>query len=107
MQVAVLGPLTVRLDDHDVTPCGQRVRDVFVVLLQRRGRPVTAEVLLDLVWGDDAGGLTAAVVHTVIARLRRHLGPASVVLREGGYLLDPGAATDEDVFLELIAAARR
>ena len=107
MQVGVLGPLLIRVDDRDVTPRGQRPRDVFVVLLQRRGRPVPAEVVLDLVWGEAAAGLDVSAVHTVVARLRRQLGPSAITSRDGGYLIDRGVSTDEDDFTELVAAARR
>jgi DNA-binding SARP family transcriptional activator/predicted ATPase len=107
VQVGVLGPLTVRVGDRDGTPRGQRSRDVFVVLLLRRGRPVPAEVVLDLVWGREASGLDVSVVHTVVARLRRQLGPAAIVSRDGGYLFAPGASTDEDAFTELVGAARQ
>ena len=107
MQVGVLGPLTVRVDDRDVTPRGQRPRDVLVVLLQRRGRSVPAEVVLDLVWGDAAAGFGVSAVHTVIARLRKQLGPVTITSHDGGYLIDRGTSTDEDEFTELVAVARR
>ncbi len=106
MQVGVLGPLTVRVGDRDVTPRGGRLRDVFVVLLQRRGRPVPAEVILDLVWADEAAGLDISVVHTVVARLRRLLGSAAISSRDGGYRIDVGATTDEDAFTQLVWSAR-
>ena len=98
MQVGVLGPLTVRVGDRDVTPRGGRLRDVFVVLLQRRGRPVPAEVVLDLVWADDAAGLDMSVVHTVVARLRRLLGRPRSPPETAAIVIDVGATTDEDEF---------
>jgi predicted ATPase/DNA-binding SARP family transcriptional activator len=106
MQVGVLGPLLVRVDSRDLTPRGQRLRDVLVVLLQHRGRPVPADVLLDLVWGEAAVGLDGSAVHTVIARLRRQLGPNAISSDGIGYLLDRGVGTDEDDFASLVAAAR-
>ncbi|MET0863460.1 MAG: BTAD domain-containing putative transcriptional regulator, partial [Nakamurella sp.] len=82
------------------------MRDVLVVLLQRRGRPVPAELVLDLVWGEAAGGLTVAAVHTVVARLRRQLGTAAISSSGFGYLVDRGVATDEDTFTDLLVVAR-
>ena len=105
MQYGVLGPLQVFRDGRDVTPRGQRTRDVLAVLLLRRGQAVDPLVLLDLVWGDEAVGLDAAVVHTVIARLRRTLGPDAIETSASGYRL--GAVfVDEEAFAALVAPAR-
>lgn len=107
MQVGVLGPLLVQTQGRDVTPRGQRLRDVFVVLLQRRGRPVPAQTLLQLVWGDAAVSLTTAVVHTTVARLRRGIGPDAIGSNDLGYLIPAAVTTDEDAFASSIALARR
>src|SRR6478752_6721337 len=106
MHVGVLGPLTVRRDGPDVALRGQRLRDLFAVLLQRRGRPVPAEVLLDLVWTLPSGTLTVAAVHTVVARLRRQLGADSITSQDAGYLIDARVSTDEDTFVDLVGQAR-
>ena len=106
MHVGVLGPLFVRVDGRDVTPRGQRLRDLLVVLLQRRGRPVPAEQLLDLVWGEQAAELDVSAVHTVVARLRRQLGPGTITSHGGGYLIDGDTTTDEETFSELVSRGR-
>ena len=106
MRVAVLGPLLVRVQDRDVTPNGQRLRDAFVVLLQRRGRPVPAEVLLSLLWGDRAGDPGVSAVHSTVARLRKRLGQVAIVSRDFGYLVDASVTTDEDQFGDLLTRAR-
>jgi two-component SAPR family response regulator len=106
MHVGVLGPLLVRMNGHDVTPRGQRLRNVFVALLQRRGRPVPAEVLLDLVWDGHAAGLSATAVHTAVARLRRQLGPGAITSDDLGYRIGSGVATDEEGFVQLVGQAR-
>jgi predicted ATPase/DNA-binding SARP family transcriptional activator len=106
MQVRVLGPITVGCAGDLRQPRGARPRDVLAVLLSRRGRPLPAEVILDLVWGDEAQGLTAAAVHTVVARLRRHLGEWLVETNHVGYLIPAGVTTDADRFTELATAAQ-
>ncbi len=63
-----------------------------------------AEVLLELVWGDDARRLTATTVHTVVARLRRHLGGDLVRTTDAGYLVPHDVATDADTFAGLVAS---
>ncbi len=105
MQYGVLGPLQVFRNGRDVTPRGQRTRDVLAVLLLRRGQAVDPLVLLDLVWGDEAAGLDAAVVHTVIARLRRTLGPDAIETSASGYRLG-AASVDEEAYAALVARAR-
>ena len=49
---------------------GQRGRDVLALLLTRRGRPLSPELILDAVWENDAVRLDASVVHTVISPRR-------------------------------------
>ncbi len=105
MEFGVLGPVLVTGEDGDRTPRGQRARDLLAVLLLRRDRAVTPEVLLDLVWGEEAAGLDVSVVHTQMARLRRAIGAGSIATTSTGYLLeDP--LTDADRFLRLVGQAR-
>ena len=99
MRVGVLGPLVVGEGDVTTSPRGQRPRDLLAALLQRRGRPVAPEALLDQVWGDAAVGLTPAVVHTVVARLRRQLGAGLIDTHDAGYLVAVTTRTDEDEFV--------
>lgn len=106
MQVRVLGPIRVGGAGDLREPRGARPRDVLAVLLSRRGRPLPAEVLLDLVWGDEAPGLTAATVHTVVARLRRQLGDGLVETNHVGYLIPSAISTDADRLTELATAAQ-
>lgn len=105
MEFGVLGPVVVTDEDGDRTPRGQRARDLLSVLLLRRDRAVPPDVLLDLVWGDEASGLDVSVVHTQMARLRRAIGSDAIATTSTGYLLeDP--ATDADRFLRLVGQAR-
>lgn len=80
---------------------------MLAVLVQRRGRSVPPEVLLDLVWGDAALGLNPTAVHTVVARLRRQLSAPDLV-RTGreGYLLPLEVDVDAVDHEHLIRSAR-
>ncbi|MBM7517739.1 BTAD domain-containing putative transcriptional regulator [Nocardioides nitrophenolicus] len=106
MEYGVLGELTAAAAGVDHTPRGQRSRDLLAVLLLRPGRAVGPEVLLDLVWGEEATRLDVSVVHTQVARLRRALGADQVVTTPTGYRLT-GCRTDADRFLDLVGEARR
>ena len=102
MQVRVLGP--VRVGDRIETaaaPRGERPRDVLALLVARRGRPVPAEVVLDLVWGDAATALTPAAVHTVVARLRRQFGDGLVRTTDAGYVVPVDVGLDAERFTAL------
>ncbi|MBI4944241.1 MAG: AAA family ATPase, partial [Actinobacteria bacterium] len=105
MRIAVLGELRVLDGDRDVTPSGRRSKDLLAALLLRRGQGVEPAVLLDQVWGPEAAGLSVAVVHTQVARLRRTLGAGTVLRTDTGYRL--GAVDlDSDRFTELVSRAR-
>lgn len=106
VRYGVLGDLSVSAGDADRTPRGQRSRDLLAALLLRPDRTVAADVLLDLVWGDDAPSLDSSVVHTQVARLRRAVGSDQVLTAPAGYRL---VAPDTDAlhFHALVADARR
>lgn len=106
MEYGVLGQLRVGTPERDLTPPGQRARDLLAVLLLRRDQSVDPAVLLDLVWGDEALPLDTSVVHTVVARLRRLLGSDEIETTGRGYRLCP-ASTDEAAFADLVAEAQR
>ncbi|MCH8629363.1 AAA family ATPase [Arsenicicoccus piscis] len=101
----MLGPLLLTVDGSDVTPHGQRPRDVLAVLLLHRRHGLSAEALLDAVWARDASptsALSVAPVHTVVARLRRTLGSGVIERSHGAYRLTPDLVTDVDAFTALV-----
>ena len=104
MDFRVLGTLSA--GDARANPRGQRARDVLALLVIRRGRPVSPEVILDTVWEEEATRLDTSVVHTVIARLRRSLGADSITRQDAGYQLATGAQVDADEFTRLVTSAR-
>ncbi|MET3962116.1 DNA-binding SARP family transcriptional activator [Marmoricola sp. OAE513] len=106
MEYGVLGALRVTDGTAVLTPRGQRPRDLLAMLLLRHPNAVDASVLLEGVWGDDAAELAPAVVHTVVARLRRSLGEDQVETSEVGYRLRPGTAVDAVAFADLVRSAR-
>jgi DNA-binding SARP family transcriptional activator len=87
----VLGPLEV----HDASgplplPAGHP-RRVLAVLLLDAGRPVSAEVLIDRLWGTDAPATARAALQVHVSKLRRHLGGGGAIrTTSAGYVLDVG-----------------
>lgn len=99
----VLGQVRFGKDAGPVA--GQRPRDVLALLLTRRPRPLAPDVILEAVWGKGAPGLDASVVHTVIARLRRTLGPSAIQRSDLGYHIPEHARVDADEFARLVTRA--
>ncbi|MDL4774554.1 BTAD domain-containing putative transcriptional regulator [Actinomadura xylanilytica] len=110
MQFGILGPVEARGDDGtSIAVGGPRVRALLALLLLDAGRTVTAERLIDGLYGDDPPSGAANALQSQVSRLRRGLGPAGLVEgRPAGYRLnvDPG---DVDVhrFERLARAGRR
>ena len=100
MEIRLLGPLEIRDNSGAptlVTSAKQRV--VFAALALQPGQVVSAESLVDCLWGDCPPATARETVHSHVTRLRKNL-PATestrIVTRAPGYLLDVRA---EDVDL--------
>ena len=73
MDYRILGPLEVSDGDRPVVVGGEKQRALLAVLLLHAGEVVSADRLIDDLWGErsPAGGLNALQVH--ISRLRKAL----------------------------------
>ncbi|MFC9687004.1 BTAD domain-containing putative transcriptional regulator [Kribbella sp. NPDC056951] len=82
-----------------------RQRSVLAVLLLGAGRPVTADQLVDRVWGDSAPQRARETLYAYLSRLRTVLD-AELVRQSGGYVLqvDPDQV-DVHRFRRLVVAA--
>ncbi|WP_411081097.1 AfsR/SARP family transcriptional regulator [Streptomyces sp. cmx-18-6] len=115
MRFGVLGPLAVwKADGTPVTVPGPRTRALLAALLSHEGRPVSADRLVDELWGEaELPGNPAAALQTRIWQLRKALDDAEaggrelLTLRDDGYVLrtEP-ESVDLDRFLVLAARAR-
>jgi DNA-binding SARP family transcriptional activator len=56
MEFRVLGPLQVLQEGQTVRIPGPRERALLAALLLRPGEVISADRLIDLLWGDDAPG---------------------------------------------------
>jgi DNA-binding SARP family transcriptional activator len=109
MRFGLLGPLEVL--DTAGTPVdvgGRQPRTLLAVLLAAGGRSVTADAIVDAIWGEDPPPSATGTLHSYVSRLRRHLGPdAPLVLDDAGYHLDIEAAlVDHQQFQSLADAGR-
>ena len=109
MRFCVLGALAVEGVDGTPIEIGARKRRALLAaLLLEGGRPVSAERLIDLLWGDEPPPAAVESLHAHVSRLRRDLGNGAVQTTSAGYLLDatPGSI-DYRVFEDQVQAGRR
>jgi predicted ATPase/DNA-binding SARP family transcriptional activator len=111
MEFGILGPLEVRDGPDLVRVPGAKERALLADLLVHAGRVVSADRLVEDLWGDDPPGNPANALQGRVSALRRALGTAGaglVVTRPPGYVLeaDPGQV-DAARFERLVAEAGR
>ena len=101
MKFRLLGPLEVRVGDDWKGIGAPKWRSVLAALLINAGQIVSAETLINEVWGDAPPAKAVNLISIYVLRLRRLLGdPDSslLVTRAPGYQLRV-AATDTDALL--------
>jgi DNA-binding SARP family transcriptional activator len=87
MEFRILGPLEVVQDDQPVRLDRQRLRALLAYLLLHANEAVSADTLIDQVWGPEAPKTASASLQNYISRLRKALGPELLLSRPPGYLL--------------------
>ncbi|MDQ8704529.1 BTAD domain-containing putative transcriptional regulator [Streptomyces sp. LHD-70] len=113
MRFGVLGPLAVWRADGDLATVPEaKVRALLADLLVTPGQVVSADRLVDDLWGETPPSRPAAALQTLVSRLRKALAAAGedglVVHRPPGYQLRVADdAMDAERFLELADRARR
>ena len=108
MEVRLFGELEAVQDGIAVPVRGTKQRALLALLALHRGEPVSADRLIDVLWGDGQAANPANALQAQIGQLRRVLGPAAIVTTEAGYALTIGSG-DVDVirFEQLVAKGRR
>ncbi|WP_167336140.1 AfsR/SARP family transcriptional regulator [Amycolatopsis alba] len=109
MEFRVLGEFEAVTDGRQVDLGHARQRCVLAVLLLDADRTVTADRLIDRVWGSHPPLRARNSLHSYLYRLRRALEPTDVgiVRQPGGFLLELNSATvDLHRFRVLVDQAR-
>jgi predicted ATPase/DNA-binding SARP family transcriptional activator len=89
VDVRLLGPLQVFDDAGEaVTVSGAKPRALLAELALRPGRVVSADRLVEDLWGDEAPATAANSLQQLVSKLRRVLPEGMVVTRPPGYVLD-------------------
>ena len=94
MRIGLLGPLDVADDaGRPVEVGGARLRTLLILLTLEAGRVVSAERLVDGVWGDDPPSGAPNALQSLISRLRRTVPGLVVESHTAGYRLVLGRRT--------------
>ena len=108
MEVKLFGDFVVTRNGEPIAVRGDKQRALLALLALNRGAPVSADRLIDQLWGDRQPAKPANALQAQIGQLRRTLGSSSIVTSEAGYSLAVGPE-DIDIlrFEQLVAKGRR
>jgi WD40 repeat protein/DNA-binding SARP family transcriptional activator len=108
MHFQILGPLEVERSGDRVGLGGPKQRLVLALLLIKANQVVSAERLIDEIWGEDPPDAARPSLQSYVSHLRKALGPDRLEGRTPGYVL---YARDDEVdarrFEALATDARR
>lgn len=111
LDVRLLGPFAVSLDQRDVTPSSAKQRQILAILALNPGCLVTASALAEELWGRRPPRSASGALQTHVTHLRdRIVGDfaRTRIIRtgNGGYLLDETCRTDAAEFRGLVLEGR-
>lgn len=107
MRIGVLGPLEIRSADGEIVDFGRpKVRSLLALLAAETGKTVSADRLIDGLWGADPPPTAVKTLQGYIFQLRS-LAPDLIATERGGYRLNiDRSQVDAFRFEELIRKAR-
>jgi DNA-binding SARP family transcriptional activator len=109
MRLEILGPLAIEADGRQIQLAGGRQRALLAILVLHRGEVVSAERLIEDLYGGAPPRSAGTSLRAHMSRLRGALGDENaLVTRSGGYALElaPGSV-DADRFEQLVDQGRR
>ncbi len=104
VEFRVLGPIEVYSDDSLVHVGGVKQRSILALLIANHGQVVSADRIVDEIYGEDAAVGARRSVQTIISMLRRDLGDVIVGTRDGYRFDAPRATVDAYRFEDGVAA---
>ena len=104
VEFRVLGPIEVYSDDNLVHVGGVKQRSILALLIANHGQVVSADRIVDEVYGEDAAAGARRSVQTIISMLRRDLGDVIVGTGDGYRFDAPRDTVDVCRFEDGVAA---
>src|SRR5215213_9358429 len=87
MEFRILGPLEVWDGEGEVSLGGPKPRALLALLLLHANEVVSADRLIDELWGEDSPERAAAALRVNVSRLRKALPQDVLTTRSPGYIL--------------------
>ena len=87
MEFRILGPLEAWEGGHEMSLGGPRPRALLALLLLHANEVVSADRLIDELWGEDSPEDAAAALRVNVSRLRKTLPQDVLTTRSPGYVL--------------------
>ena len=109
MELRLLGPIEVRLEDRPIELGPRKQRALLAMLALRVGRTVTVDRLVEGLWGEEPPASAPKMVQLYVSHLRPLLegSGARIVTRNGGYELQlSGDEVDVVRFERLVDESR-
>ena len=108
MELRILGPLEAVADGRVIDIRGQKQRELLAILAVHANEVVSADRLIDELWGDAPPASAVKTLQAYVSRLRKTLGGGSLTTHGHGYslALAPGEL-DAERFATLLEEARR
>jgi DNA-binding SARP family transcriptional activator len=101
-----LGPFQV-INEEPLPLGGPRQRAVLVLLLMNRGETITADRMIDELWGEHPPSTVSKAIHVYVSNLRKVIGDGVLLTQDGGYAINVEPdQVDADRFEDLVARGR-
>lgn len=109
MELRVLGPLELVADGAPLPLRAAKQRRLLAALVVARGRPLSSDELIDVVWGESPPPSARKLLQVYASQLRKALnGGAHIVTSPNGYALEVDAeSVDATRFERLLTEGRR
>src|SRR3954453_23265229 len=111
LRFRMLGPLEVERDGSPIALVGRQQRTVLGLFLVHASEPLSADRLVEELWGEPTPPRAVRRLQVAVTRLRRALGAGAELALEsgaGGYRLTLGPSDlDADVFRRRVGVGRR
>src|SRR5262249_26821433 len=102
VRIRLLGPVAVLADGEPSPVHGLRRTAVLAALALQPGEGVTADRLVEIVWGEGGPRTASGTLRNHVSHLRRILGRrGSILARSAGYILDLGGGVTDAQAAEL------
>ncbi|WP_307840351.1 BTAD domain-containing putative transcriptional regulator [Streptomyces sp. G44] len=108
MHFRLLGPVEAWREGRRLALGGPKPRALLAALLLEPGRVVSADALIDAIWGDKPPDTARSLIQSYVSALRRALSPGVIETQPPGYLIHADAdVVDRAAFERLTAQGRQ